>query len=390
MKAGHKEGSGKGPSKAVLLSANSIWNIINFRGQLVEALIDAGHSVGIAAPGADSIWARTRGVDAIDIAIDRSGLNPIADAALWLEYLRLFRRTKPDCFLAFTAKPNIYGSMAALLTGVTSLPNVSGLGTAFIRDGLLSRFVALLYRLAFQRCPVVFFQNPDDRELFVARKIIRSNQARLLPGSGIDLVHFAPEPMPSGDSEPTFLFVGRLLGDKGVREFVDAARLVRRERPRWRFQLLGDIDAGNRTGIRSSEVQRWQGEGAVEHFGHVEDTRPLIAKATAVVLPSYREGLPRSLLEGAAMARPLIASNVPGNRQLVEHGINGLLCEVRDARSLAEAMMQLGSMDPEQRAQMGRAGRLKVEREYGVERVIRAYLDALAQLADPARVRLDG
>lgn len=390
MTAGQKTANGTGRSNAILLSANSMWNIINFRGRLIEALIEAGYPIHIAAPGADSKWARARGVEATDIVIDRSGLNPFTDATLWFDYLRLFRRTKPDLFLGFTAKPNIYGSLAARMTGVTSLPNVSGLGTAFIGEGLLSRFVALLYRLAFRRCPIVFFQNPDDRELFVSKMIVRPDQARLLPGSGIDLAHFAPEPMPPRDDEPTFLFIGRLLGDKGVREFVDAARQVRSERPRWRFQLLGDVDPGNRTGISSSEVQRWEREGVVELLGHVEDIMPFIGKATAVVLPSYREGLPRSLLEGAAMARPLIASDVPGNRQLVEHGVNGLLCEVRDARSLAEAMMQLGSMDPEQRAQMGRAGRLKVEREYGVERVIRAYLDALAQLAGPARVRLDG
>ena len=389
MTAGQKAGNGTGQPNAILLSANSIWNIINFRGRLVEALIEAGYSVRIAAPGADSKWAMARGAEATDIAIDRSGLNPLRDATLWFDYVKLIRRTKPNYFLGFTAKPNIYGSLAARLMGVASLPNVSGLGTAFMRDGLLSRFVAQLYRLAFQRCPIVFFQNPDDRELFVTGKIVRPEQARLLPGSGIDLAHFAPEPMPPGDDQPTFLFIGRLLGDKGVREFVDAARQVHSEQPGWRFQLLGDVDRCNRTGVSSSEVQGWAGEGVVEHLGHVDDIRPFIGRATAVVLPSYREGLPRSLLEGAAMARPLIASDVPGNRQLVEHGVNGLLCEVRNARSLAQAMLQLGSLGPEQRVQMGRAGRLLVEREYGVERVIRAYLNALAQLAGPARVRLD-
>lgn len=389
MVAGREGSDRTAQPNSILLSANSFWNIVNFRGLLVEALIEAGYSVRIAAPGSDREWARARGAEAIDIAIDRAGLNPLRDATLWLDYLKLFRRTKPGYFLGFTAKPNIYGSLAARLADVTSLPNVSGLGTAFMRDGPLSRFVALLYRLSFQRCPIVFFQNPDDRDLFVARKIIRPGQARLLPGSGIDLAHFAPEPMPAGDEEPVFLFIGRLLGDKGVREFVEAARHIRAERPWWRFQLLGEVDAGNRTGISSSEVQRWESDGVVEHLGHVEDIRPFIGKATAVVLPSYREGLSRSLLEGAAMARPLIATDVPGNRQLVKHGVNGLLCKVRDARSLADAMREVGSMGPDQRAKMGEAGRQLVEGEYGVERVIRAYLDALAQLAGEARVRSD-
>lgn len=384
-----KDGNDRaGLSKTVLLSANSFWNIVNFRGRLVEALVNARYSVHIAAPGADVEWAHARGAEAHDIAIDRSGLNPITDAALCLEYWKLFRRTRPGYFLGFTAKPNIYGSLAARLAGVKSLPNVSGLGTAFMGNGPLSRFVALLYRLAFRHCPIVFFQNPDDRDLFAARKIIRPGQARLLPGSGIDLVRFAAEPMPPDDGELRFLFIGRLLGDKGVREFVEAACQLRAERPRWRFQLLGDVDPGNRTGIGGGEVRRWVDNGLIEHLGHAEDIRPVIASATAVVLPSYREGLPRSLLEGAAMARPLIATDVPGNRQLVEHGVNGLLCKVRDAQSLAEAMRQLGSMAPDRRAHMGQAGRALVEREYGVERVVGAYLDALAQLAGGARVRV--
>ena len=315
------------------------------------------------------------------------GLNPVKDGVLWLDYLRLFRRTKPEFYLGFTAKPNIYGSLAAQISGVVSLPNVSGLGTAFMSDGLLARFVSLLYRVAFRRCPIVFFQNPDDRDLFVARKIVRPDQARLLPGSGIDLVHFAPAPMPADHDKLTFLFIGRLLGDKGVREFVEAARELRAEHPGWRFQLLGDVDPGNRTGISAEQVRQWVREGWVEHLGHAEDIRPLYCGATAVVLPSYREGLPRSLLEGAAMARPLIATDVPGNRQLVEHGVNGFLCEARDPGSLAEAMRQLGSISAERRAQMGRAGRALVEREYGVERVVRAYLDALTQLRSKAGVR---
>jgi glycosyltransferase involved in cell wall biosynthesis len=371
----------------LLISANSFWNIANFRGQLVEALVRAGYPVWIAAPHVDLAWARAQGVEAIDIAIDRSGLNPVRDGVLWLDYLRLFRRTEPAFYLGFTAKPNIYGSLAAQLLGVASLPNVSGLGTAFMSDGPLARFVSLLYRIAFRRCPIVFFQNSDDRDLFVARKIVRSGQARILPGSGIDLAHFAPAPMPADIDAPAFLFIGRLLGDKGVREFAEAARRIRAEKPGWRFQLLGDIDYGNRTGIGADELRQWVADGLIEHLGYSEDIRPHIAGASAIVLPSYREGLPRSLLEGAAMARPLIASDVPGNRQLVQHDVNGLLCEARDSGSLADAMLRFGSIALDRRVRMGLAGRALVEREYGVERVVTAYLDALTQLANEPGVR---
>lgn len=370
----------------VLLSANSFWNITNFRARLVEALISAGYQVHIAAPEADAQWAESRGAQAASIPIERSGLNPFADAMLWLEYLRLFRRTKAGFFLGFTAKPNIYGSLAARVAGVISIPNVSGLGTAFMSDGLLSRLVAFLYRIAFRRAPIVFFQNPDDRDLFVARKIVGPNQARLLPGSGVDLAHFAPRERAGSDDDVCFLFIGRLLGDKGVREFVDAARLLRQARPGWRFQLLGDFDPENRSGVHEDEVREWTDQGLIEHLGHADDVRPHIAEATAIVLPSYREGMPRSLLEAAAMARPMIATDVAGNRQLVDHGVNGMLCEVRNSQSLADAMSELGSMEVERRRQLGQAGRALVEANYGLERVTDAYLDVLAQLAAEARV----
>jgi len=373
------------PPPSVLISANSFWNITNFRGGLVEVLASRGYRLWIAAPGADADWAHARGAETIEIAIDRSGVNPFTDAILWFDYLRLFRRLRPGFFLGFTAKPNVYGSLAARMTGVISLPNVSGLGTAFINNGVLSRLVGLLYRIAFRGCPIVFFQNPDDRDLFVARKIVRPGQTWLLPGSGVDLNWFAPAP-PADESHPRFLFIGRLIGDKGVREFVAAARLLKSEYPSWRFQMLGSLDQGNRSGIGSQELGSWIDQGLIEHLGQADDVRPHIAAATAVVLPSYREGMPRSLLEAAAMARPLVASDVPGNRQIVEHGVNGLMCKVRNPQSLAEAMRELATMDIERRAEMGRAGRALVERNYGVEQVADAYLKALAQLAPAARV----
>jgi len=370
------------PPRPVLLSSNSFQNVVNFRGGLVEALVTAGYPVRIAAPDVEPDWLQAVGAEAIEISVDRSGLNPLVDAALWLNYVRLMQRERPGCFLGYTAKPNIYGSLAAQMQGVPSIPNVSGLGTAFMSEGLLSRFVAMLYRLAFRRSPIVFFQNPDDRDLFVARKIVRADQARLLPGSGVDLRHFVPIETETANNsgELRFLFVGRLLGDKGVREFAEASRLLKRDQPAWRFQLLGSIDEGNRSGIRQDEVRQWIADGYIELLGHVDDVRPHIAAATAVVLPSYREGLSHSLLEAAAMARPLVATNVPGNRQIVEHGVNGLLCEVRDSQSLADAMRRLGMMRGEERAAMGSAGRALVERDYGEEHVIHAYLDALAQL----------
>jgi glycosyltransferase involved in cell wall biosynthesis len=368
----------------VLVSANSFWNIANFRCGLIEELVGRAYRVVIAAPDHDPSWAAARGAESVGIAIERSGLNPFRDILLLLTYSKLMRSYQSDVFLGFTAKPNIYGSMAAHIASVASLPNVSGLGTAFINPGPLSALVGLLYRIAFRACRIIFFQNPDDRDLFVTRGIVRAEQARLLPGSGVNVDYFQP---PSETSDATcLLYVGRLLGDKGVREFVEAARLLKADHPAWRFQLLGPIDEGNRSGIGQAELDQWVADGSVEYLGEADDVRPHLAQATAVVLPSYREGLPRSLLEAAAMARPLIATDVPGNRQLVRDGVNGLLCEARDPHALAEAMRTIGEMSGAQRSAMGRVSREMVEREYDERNVIGAYLDALEQLAPPARV----
>ena len=314
-------------------------------------------------------------VERIPIEINRSGLNPLADLGLLAQYRRLLKRLRPAAYLGYTIKPNIYGSYAAASLGIAAIPNVSGLGTAFIRNGPLQHLVTSLYRIAFHRAPVVFFQNGEDRELFTRRRIIRSDQGRVLPGSGIDLSRFTAAPAWSGP--PVFLFVGRLLRDKGVVEFVEAARSLRKALPGARFQLLGQFDEGNRTAISRTDVESWVADRDVEYLGAVDDVRPAIASATAVVLPSYREGLPRSLLEAGAMARPLIATDVPGCRDVVEHGVNGYLSAVRDPQSLAGAMRRMAELPQAERLAMGEAARRKVQDEFGEERVIRAYLEVL-------------
>jgi glycosyltransferase involved in cell wall biosynthesis len=367
-------------SRTIVLSANSDWNIANFRGGLIRGLRDAGYEpVAIAPqdPAADSRM-REFEIERIEVPIQRSGLNPLTDLALLARYRRLLKRLRPAAYLGYTIKPNIYGSLAAASFGIPAIPNVSGLGTAFIRSGPLQDFVKALYRVGFKRVPVVFFQNSEDRQLFVSRKLVRSDQARLLPGSGVDLERFTPVPLPEGP--PTFLLVARLLRDKGVVEFVEAARILRAKLPTARFGLLGPIDEDNRTAISRGELQSWVAEGAVEYLGTTDDVRPHIAAASAVVLPSYREGMPRSLLEAAATARPLVATDAPGCRDVVEDGVNGYLCAVRDAASLASAMQRLIELPLAERRAMGEAARRKVQERFNEEFVVRAYLDVLAAL----------
>ncbi|HEY0312447.1 MAG TPA: glycosyltransferase family 4 protein [Allosphingosinicella sp.] len=368
--------------RSIVISINASWNIVNFRLGLIRALQADGHRVIALAP--DDAYSRRLaklGIEYRGIEMDKKGLSPLADLRLLRSYRRILRELGPDLFLGYTAKPNIYGSLAAHSLGMRVINNVSGLGTAFIRGGWLLRIVSMLYRRAFRRSARVFFQNPEDRDLFVAKRLVRPDQTGLLPGSGIDLSRFSPPPdVPRDDGDAfRFLLVGRVIRDKGILEYVEAAR---RLRPRWpdvKFQLLGFVDAENRTAISKDIVDGWVAEGLIDYLGAADDVRPFVAAADCVVLPSYREGLPRTLLEAAAMARPLIATDVPGCRHLVRDGVNGLLCEVRDADALAAAMERMLGAAPEQRAAWGAEARAIAEREFSEEVVIARYRDAIAE-----------
>ena len=368
-----------GIRRRIVLAANSAWHVANFRPQLIRALTSRGYQVIVAAPADGDGRLAALGVRQVEIDLSRSGLNPIADLRLLAAYGRILKRERPLAFLGFTIKPNIYGCIAGRMAGIPAIANISGLGTAFIRRGPLLWLVSALYRVALRRAAVVFFQNPDDRALFLDRGLVKPAQARLLPGSGVDLKRFAASPLPEGPV--TFLFVGRILGDKGVHELVEAARVVHRSHPDVRVRLLGPIDGDNRTAISRAELAGWVGEGIVDYLGETDDVRPFVAEATAMVLPSYREGLPRSLLEGAAMGRPLIATDVPGCREVVEEGANGFLCRVRDPASLADAMQRFIALSSDARQAMGSAARAMVERRFSEEHVIAAYLEAIEDIA---------
>lgn len=364
----------------VLLTVNAAWNIWNFRRPLVAALLADGHEVTVLAPADDSAAALQEvGCAFVPLQMNVKGLNPLEGVKLVQRFKQQFRVLQPDVVLSYTIKNNIFGAMAARAVGVRFIPNVTGLGTAFLSGGLLQAVAEGLYRHAFKGLPLVFFQNGDDRDLFVQRRLVLPGQTQLLPGSGIDLQRFAAVEMPSAVPAPVFLMIARLLRDKGVVEFVEAARQVKALHPQARFQLLGAVDAENRTAIQRAMVEGWVAEGVVEYLGTTDDVRPFISAASCVVLPSYREGAPRTLIEAAAMARPLIATDVPGCRSVVDHELSGLLCQVRDARSLAAAVLRFVAMSPEAQAAMGRAGRAKMAREFDEGLVVGAYRAAIGK-----------
>lgn len=366
----------------IVVSANQAWNLINFRKGLIAALLERGHAVAAAAGvtnAQDEAAAQAlavMGCSVHPISLDSMGMHPAHDLRTLFAYTALMRRLRPAAYLGWTIKPNVYGVIAARMCGVPTFPNISGLGTALIRPGPMAALARGLYRISLGGARAVLFQNADDRREFVARGLVRAERTHLISGSGVDTNWFAP-PVEARAYTGSFLMIARLIGDKGVREYVEAARLLRQRDPRLCFRLLGPAEVDNRTAISRAELEGWIAEGVIEWHPPVADVRPAIAQADCVVLPSYREGTSRVLLEAAAMARPLVATDVPGCREVVREGVNGHLCSVQDPRSLAEAMWRVHTAPPEARAAMGLAGRQLVLDTFSQERVIATYLALL-------------
>jgi len=357
------------------------------------------------------------GCEVTAIPMDNMGANPLRDGALLLRYLKHLYKAQPELSLLFTIKPVIYGSIASWITRIPSISVITGLGTAFITDNLLTRIVEALYRVALSFSNKVFFLNSEDMRTFYSKGIIHdaqfvttipgegvdlsvftkefvsnnANRVRLIPGSGIDIDRFKLDRTNNNNNNSfSFILVARMIRDKGVIEFVDAARMLRQRFPTVKFKLLGYIGVQNRGAITQKEIDHWVAEGVVEYLGSASDVRPFLINANCVVLPSYREGISRTLLEAAAMSLPIVTTNVPGCRDVVEDGVNGFLCAPRSAHDLADKLALLLELSGEQRAEMGRRGREKVEREFDEKIVIDKYLAAIAEIANRPKSALAG
>jgi len=365
----------------ILMSENSIWNTRYFRRAVATALIADGHRVTVLGPEDDGVSEiEGFGCRFIPLKMSVKGLDPLEELMLIRRFKRLFRSERPDIILSYTIKNNIFGAMAARHCGIPFLPNMTGGGTALLSGGVLWWIAKQLYRRAFARLPVVFFGNDDDLDLFVSCGLVGSAQARRLPGDGIDLNRFAATDYPEETDAPIFLMIARVIRDKGVIEYVEAAHQVKNRFPKARFQLLGPANCENRTAIDEDAVRHWHAEGIIEYLGETSDVRPFISAAHCVVLPSYREGTGCALVEASAMARPLIATDVPGCRSVVDREKTGLLCDARDGGSLASAFFRFLSLPHADRVGMGLAGRAKMEAEYDEAIVIAAYRQAIAKL----------
>lgn len=371
--------------KIVMLSGQA-YSLVNFRGHLLQEMVGRGHEVIACAPLDDTSVSKvlsSYGVRFIPLNIDRTGMNPLHDLMLFVRLWRLFCHLNPDILLSYAVKPVIYGSLAARLAGVGAIYSlITGLGYAFIGTSLRRRvinwFVCRLYRAALRGNRLVFFQNTDDCMLFVDQKLVRDGSVtRLMNGSGVDLDQFSTHPLPKVDA-PVFLLVGRLLTDKGVREFVEAARQLKQQYPACRFRLLGATDS-NPASCSPAEVSSWHNEGVIEYCGITSDVRPFLAEATVFVLPSYREGTPRSALEAMATGRAVVTTDAPGCREVVVQGKNGLLVPVKDADALAAAMERF-ILEPDLAIRMGEASRCLAEERFDVHRVNNELLKAMGLL----------
>ncbi|TAJ77010.1 MAG: glycosyltransferase family 1 protein [Gallionellaceae bacterium] len=357
-------------------------SLVNFRGPLLRSMVKQGHTVTAVAPAAPpAVLAKlaAMGVAYRDVSLSRTGLNPLSDVKTFLSLINLFREIKPDVALSYTIKPVIYGSLAARLAGVPAIYSmITGLGYAFSSGEKQGKWVARvakhLYRLALGRNQRVFFQNPDDRDFFVRAKMLAgTEQAVLINGSGVDLQHFRYVPVT--ENALSFLLIARLLKDKGIPEYVDAARLVKLRYPMVQLRLLGPLDS-NPNAISSAQISEWQAEGAIIYLGEATDVRPALNDCSIYVLPSYAEGMPRTVLEAMATGRAVITTDVPGCRETVVNGVNGVLVPVRDASALAQAMLNFIE-NPEMIGRMGKAGRSLAEEKYDVHKVNAVILGAM-------------
>jgi len=363
----------------IAIVANSAWNLHNFRRGLIRASLAAGHRVILVAPdGPERAELEKTGGFFVPLRnLRRRGLNPLRDLALARELYGVYRQHQVAVALHFTIKPVVFGSFAARRVGVHNISTLTGLGYAFISGGATTSLASTLYRLALKSAAKVFFHNPDDRRLFLKNGLVTASQSAVVGGSGLRLEDYPLAPYTEAIAG-RFLFVGRLLVDKGIREFVAAAKLAKVENPGLSFHVLGPLDSGNPAGINSAELDAWVAEGVIAYDGVTKDIRPHLRRASVVVLPSYREGCPRVLLEAAATGRALIGTDVPGVREVVTPE-NGWRVPLKNGDALKEAMLGTYGKGVDLAA-LGQAGRELVQERFTEEKVVADYLRAIGKM----------
>ncbi len=356
-----------------LILANNSTGLYIFRKDLMQALMKHPAEVVASTPfGNKMTELKELGIRLIDTPMDRRGMNPLKDLSLLAKYFRLVKKEAPDLVITYTIKPNIYGGFVCRLKKIPYAVNITGLGTAFEKQGLLRKFVTVMYKLSLKQAKVVFFENAENMQLFLEEKIINRTQAKLLNGAGVDLDKYKLLPYPEDTEETRFLFMGRVMAEKGVDELFDAMRMLQKDGINCSLDMLGSFDENYSEKIGAAEAEGW-----LHYHGYQSDVRPFIERSHCFVLPSWHEGMANTNLECAASGRPIITSNIHGCLEAVEDGVSGYLSQVKNSTSLYASMKKLTELRVEERRAMGLAGRERMEKIFDKKKVVSETMKAL-------------
>lgn len=364
--------------KKVLVVGNNDVGLALFRIELIEKLVSEGYEVHFTVPYGDKVpLIEKTGAVYHEIDIDRRGMNPKKDLKLIFEYRKLMSKLQPDLVLTYTIKPNVYAGIVAARKKIPYIATITGLGSSLQGNGKKAQLIKMLYKVGLKKAALVFFQNEENKKFFLDNNIVDEERTRRVNGSGVNTVKYSPETVIKQEHDGVnFLFISRIMRDKGAYEYIEAAKAVKATNPEANFQLLGFYDEDS----IKSDVERGVQEGYLEYLGFSKDTRVEMAQADCIVLPSYHEGMSNVLLEGAASGLPLVATDVSGCKETVDDKLTGFLCIPKDSQSLIEAIRKFLSLDKTQRIEMGKKGRDKVISEFDRNIVINSYFSEIKEL----------
>ncbi|CAN5760548.1 glycosyltransferase family 4 protein [soil metagenome] len=371
-----------GMKASIAIIENNIIATNTIRGKLTSTLVEKGYHVTVLTTGteADLQQARQNGFNVMDVK--GSTQNPLDIINYMHNLKKALKQTNTTVCLTFTIRPAIWGNVVTRHLNIPTITNITGIGPLFARNNIAYRAARTLYKFVLKKTAKIFFQNYDDMHIFLERGFVKPGRAERIPGSGIDHQFYQPMPARPADGKFIFLFISRLVKDKGILEYVEAARLLKNKLPNTEFKVLGPVWLQNLKDntVTVAEVQQWVNEGVIDYLGDAKDVRRHIAAADCIVLPSYREGTSNVLLEASSMERPCITCNTTGCKEIVEDNVTGFLCKVQDAADLAAKMQQMYELAAEERVEMGKNARQKVIKEFDKQLVIDAYLKAIEKI----------
>lgn len=367
--------------KHIVLVGNTSWSMIKFRYGLMKSLILNGYKVTVVAPKDEYIQdIKDIGCEYREVDIDNKGSNPIKDIKLIYTFQKIYNELEPDLVIHYTIKPNIYGIIAAKISGIKAFAVITGLGYVFINDSIVSTIAKQLYKFSFRFATKVFFINKDDKNEFLNNNLVNKDKIVVIPGEGINTKYFKDINKTKKLNKFKFLLIARMLEDKGVFEYIEAGKILSKKYNNFEIGLLGYLGVDNPKAISKQQMDILIQEDYIKYYSSTNDVKPFISQSDCIVLPSYREGISMTLMESASMAKPLIATNVPGCKELIDDEINGYLCEVKSVKDLALKMEMMLKLSEEERIYMGKKGREKMQREFDKSIVIEKYLNIIKKL----------